>query len=61
MLPLERVVVLSPELPVVEALAAVGQSEVRRALVVEDGRLAGILSVADLMRALEVGGPRGAR
>ena len=57
MLPLERVVVLSPDLPVADALAEVGGSEARRALVVEDGRLEGILSIADLTRALEVGGP----
>jgi Zn-dependent protease len=57
MLPLERVTVLDPELPAVEALAAVGGAEGRRALVVEDGRLVGILSVADVSRALEVGGP----
>jgi Zn-dependent protease/predicted transcriptional regulator len=57
MLPLDRVVVLDPDLPVADALAEVGGSETRRALVVEDGRLAGILSIADLSRALEVGGP----
>jgi len=57
MLPLERVVVLDPDLPVTDALAQVGGSEARRALVVDDGRLAGILSIADLTRALEVGGP----
>ena len=57
MLPLDRVTVLAPDLPVSDALAKVGSSEARRALVVEDGVLAGILSMADLSRALEVGGP----
>jgi Zn-dependent protease/predicted transcriptional regulator len=57
MLPLERVAVLDTELPVVDALAEVRGSEARRALVLENGRLAGILSIADLSRALEVGGP----
>ena len=57
MLPLDRVAVLDPELPVAEALPEVGSSEARRALVVTDGLLVGILSIADLSRALEVGGP----
>jgi len=57
MVPLNRVPVLSPGLPAVDALAVVGSSETRRALVVEDGRLEGILSIADLVRALEIGGP----
>ncbi|HXG76223.1 MAG TPA: site-2 protease family protein [Gaiellaceae bacterium] len=58
MLPLSGVPVLSPDLPVAEALPEVGASQVRRALVLDGGRLAGILSIADLLRALEVGGPR---
>src|SRR6266545_3230754 len=42
----------------VDALAKLGSSDVRRALVLDDGRLAGLLSITDLSRALEVGGPR---
>ena len=58
MLPLGRVVLLEPDSPVIDALSEVAGSEARRALVVDgDGRLRGILSVADLGRALEVGGP----
>ena len=57
MLPLERVAILDPELSAADALAEVGGSEARRALVVEDGRLDGILSIADLTRALEIGAP----
>jgi Zn-dependent protease len=60
MLPVERVLVLDPELPATEAMAAVAGSESRRALVTRDGLLVGILSIADLSRALEVGGPHAA-
>jgi len=59
MLPLAQVPVLNPNLAVVDALPLVAGSEVRRALIVEGGRLEGILSIADLLRALEVGGPHG--
>lgn len=58
MLPLNRVPVLSPDLAVEDALPLVARSEIRRAVVVDDRGLAGILSIADLMRALEVGGPQ---
>ena len=58
MLPLQRVLVLDPDAPVIDALPELTGSEVRRALVVEDGRLEGILSIADLLRALDVGGPQ---
>lgn len=57
MLPIERVGVVDPDLGAVEALSAIEGSETRRVLVVEDGRLTGILSVADVTRALEVGPP----
>jgi Zn-dependent protease len=57
MLPLSRVVLLHPDEPVLDSMAEVASSETRRALVVDDGHLEGILSVADLTRALEVGGP----
>jgi predicted transcriptional regulator len=61
MLPLSCVPVLRPDTLVVEVLPELGGSEVRRALVVEDGRLRGILSIVDLLRALEIGGPPGRR
>jgi Zn-dependent protease/CBS domain-containing protein len=57
MLPLERVPVLSPDEPAADALRKVAGSEAGRALVVEDGRLVGLLSISDLLRALELGGP----
>lgn len=38
-------------------LAELLTSEVNRGLVVDDGRLAGFLSITDLARALEVGRP----
>jgi Zn-dependent protease/predicted transcriptional regulator len=57
MVPLEEVPVLAPGLPVVDALGEVAGSRLRRALVVADGKLEGILSIADLMRAIELGRP----
>jgi Zn-dependent protease/predicted transcriptional regulator len=60
MLPLERVPLLGRETLLVDALQLVSGSEARRALVVDDGRLEGILSITDLMRALELGQPGGA-
>jgi CBS domain-containing protein len=57
MLPLERVPVLSPGEPAADALRTVAGSDAGRALVVEDGRLVGLLSISDLLRALELGGP----
>jgi Zn-dependent protease len=58
MLPLEQVPVISPGLPVTEALGEIAASDVRRALVVSDGRIEGILSITDLLRAIELGRPR---
>lgn len=57
MLPIDSVLVLDPGLPATDAMAEVGGSRARRALVAEGGRLVGILSIADLTRALEIGGP----
>jgi CBS domain-containing protein len=61
MLPLENVPVISPDVPVADALGEIAASDVRRALVVSDGHLAGILSITDLLRAIEVGRPRRGR
>jgi Zn-dependent protease len=58
MLPLDGVPALAEDDDLVDALAKLGSSDVRRALVLDDGRLAGLLSITDLSRALEVGGPR---
>jgi Zn-dependent protease/CBS domain-containing protein len=49
---------LSPDEPAVEALGELTGSGVNRGLVLDQGRLVGILSAADLARALEVGPPR---
>jgi Zn-dependent protease/CBS domain-containing protein len=57
MLPLRRVPVLSPDRPALDALPDLTGSDVRRALVIEGDRLEGILSITDLLRALDVGGP----
>ena len=58
MLPLDDVPALAEDDDLVDALAKLGSSEVRRALVLDGGQLAGLLSITDLSRALEVGGPR---
>jgi predicted transcriptional regulator len=55
MLALDQVPLVRPEEPAEEALAELSDG-VGRALVVEDGnRLAGLLSITDVVRALEVG------
>jgi Zn-dependent protease/CBS domain-containing protein len=55
----DDVPVLRASDPLLEALALLSGHPVGRALVVEDGgRLAGLLSVSDLARALEAGPPR---
>jgi Zn-dependent protease/CBS domain-containing protein len=57
MLPLDLVPTLSGDEELVEALALLSDG-VGRGLVLEDGRPIGLLSVTDVARALEVGGPR---
>lgn len=57
MVPIAEIPVLGPDVPVADALGDVAGSRLRRALVVADGRLEGILSIADLMRAIELGRP----
>ena len=46
---------LRPEEPLIGALERLSASEVSRGLVLEDGRLVGLLSITDLIRALELG------
>jgi len=58
MIPRERVPVLDPDDELVDALADLTETDVNRAVVLEDGRLVGFLSVTDLVRALEIGGLR---
>jgi Zn-dependent protease/predicted transcriptional regulator len=53
--PIDRVLVTTPDVPVTELVAAISRPGTR-ALVVEDGRLVGIVSTTDVTRALEVRG-----
>jgi len=57
MIPLDQVPLLSEDETAVEALAALSPLTSNRGLVVENGHLAGLLSITDLTRALEVGRP----
>jgi Zn-dependent protease/CBS domain-containing protein len=61
MIPREKVPLLHEDEQAIDALAELSASEVNRGLVVDDGRLAGLLSITDLARALEVGRPKAAR
>ncbi len=58
MIPKDRVPVLHEDDSAVEALAELSQADVNRGVVLENGRLAGFVSITDLARALEVGMPR---
>jgi Zn-dependent protease/CBS domain-containing protein len=61
MIPLERVPQLTEDETAVDALAALSPPTSNRGLVVENDHLAGLLSITDLTRALEVRrGPRAA-
>jgi Zn-dependent protease len=53
MLPLDEVPVLEPVDDAIDALAELSQDDLGRGLVVESGRLVGLLSITDLARALE--------
>ncbi len=57
MIPREEVPVLDEDEPAIDALAELSTSEVNRGFVLDNGRLAGFLSITDLARALEVGRP----
>ena len=58
MLGLDEVPVLAPDDRLTDVADRLGENGVNRALVVEDGRLAGLLSITDVARALELGGSR---
>ena len=58
MLRLDQVPVLAPDDQVSDVLDRLGAGDVNRALVLDDGRLVGLLSITDVARALEIGGPR---
>jgi Zn-dependent protease/CBS domain-containing protein len=57
MIPREKVPQLHEDEKAIDALAELSAGDVNRGLVVDDGRLAGFLSITDLARALEVGRP----
>ena len=57
MIPLEQVPLLSENESAVEALAALSSPTSNRGLVLENGHLAGLLSITDLTRALELRRP----
>jgi Zn-dependent protease len=62
MVPVDRALVVHADMDLAEAFAELGQNELRRALVVDDGRLSGLLSITDVSRVLSVrSGPAGAR
>ena len=58
MLPREEVPVLDEDDELVDALHELGEGRVRRGLVLQGERLVGLLSITDLVRALEAGGLR---
>jgi CBS domain-containing protein len=55
MIPLDQVPLLTDDEKAVDALVALSAPGANRGLVVENGDLAGLLSITDLARALEVG------
>jgi Zn-dependent protease len=55
MIPLDQVPLLTEDEKAVDALAALSAPSANRGLVVDNGHLAGLLSITDLARALEVG------
>jgi Zn-dependent protease len=57
MIPLDRVQLLTEDETAVDALAALSSPTSNRGLVVQNGHLAGLLSITDLTRALEVRRP----
>jgi CBS domain-containing protein len=57
MIPLDEVPQLTEDDTAVDALAALSPPTSNRGLVVENGHLAGLLSITDLTRALEVRRP----
>jgi CBS domain-containing protein len=55
MIPLDQVPLLTDDEKAVDALAELSAPRANRGLVVDNGDLAGLLSITDLARALEVG------
>jgi Zn-dependent protease/CBS domain-containing protein len=59
MLPLNETPVFRRDEPLIGALERLSSSPVNRGLVLDGDRLVGLLSITDVVRALEVGGPAG--
>jgi CBS domain-containing protein len=57
MIPRERVPVFAEDDAAVDALARLSETDLNRGIVLEHGRLTGLVSITDLARALEVGMP----
>jgi CBS domain-containing protein len=55
MIAADEVPILHPETAAIDALVELSQSSANRGVVADEGRLVGILSAADLGRALEAG------
>jgi Zn-dependent protease/CBS domain-containing protein len=55
MIPLDQVSLLTEDAKAVDALAELSAPRANRGLVVDNGHLAGLLSITDIARALEVG------
>jgi len=55
MIPLDEVPLLTEDEKAVDALAQLSAPRANRGLVVDNGHLAGLLSITELARALEVG------
>ena len=53
MIPLARLPILSPEMPLESAVEKLARSETNRSLVLSGDRLAGLLSITDATRILE--------
>lgn len=58
MVPLDRFLFFAGDDELIEALGELSESELSCGLVVDGDRLVGLLSMTDIARALEVGGPR---
>ncbi|HEX7256210.1 MAG TPA: site-2 protease family protein [Gaiellaceae bacterium] len=58
MVGLDETPVFRPDEPLLGAFERLGSSELNRGLVLDGDRLVGLLSITDVARALEVGGPR---
>lgn len=53
MVPLDQLPVVAPETPLEQAVERISETEINRAPVLEDGRLAGLLSITDAARVIE--------